>query len=127
MKKKNAILDHEIFDLLRQKDAEIGHSNTLARNDRIFGLMASVEQASNKNENNEVSLISNSSSTSNNNVDKVMRKLPKLIIKEFAGNVLNWLIFWDQFESTIDSKTNISNIDKCSYLTSFLYVNLLMI
>ena len=80
--------------MLRQKDAEIGHSNTLARNDRIFGLMASVEQASNKNENNEVSLISNSSSTSNNNVDKVMRKLPKLIIKEFAGNVLNWLIFW---------------------------------
>ena len=112
--------------MLRQKDAEIEHSNTLVRKDRIFGLMASIEQASNKNENNEVSLISNSSSTSNNNVDKVMRKLPKLIIKEFDGNVLNWLMFWDQFESTIDSKTNISNIDKCSYLTSFLYVNLLM-
>ena len=79
--------------MLRQKDAEIEHSNTLVRKDRIFGLMASIEQASNKNENNEVSLISNSSSTSNNNVDKVMCKLPKLIIKESDGNVLNWLIF----------------------------------
>ena len=45
---------------------------------------------------------------------------PKLVIKEFDGNVLNWQTFWDQFESTIHSKINISNIDKFSYLKSFL-------
>ena len=49
-----------------------------------------------------------------------MCKLPKLIIREFDSNVLNWQTFWNQFESTIDSKTNISNIDKFSYLTLFL-------
>ena len=49
-----------------------------------------------------------------------MCKLPKLITKEFNGNVLNWKTFWDQFESTIHSKTNISSIDKFIYLTSFL-------
>ena len=43
--KKIAILCYQIFDLLEQKDAEIEHSNTLVRNDRIFGLMASTEQA----------------------------------------------------------------------------------
>ena len=118
--KKIAILDNEIFDLLEQKDAETELSKTLVRNDRIFGLIASIEETSNKNENNEVSLISNSSSTSNSNVDEVMCKLPKLVIKEFDGSVLNWQTFWDQFESTIHSKTNISNIDKFSYLTSFL-------
>ena len=110
--KKITILDDEIFDLLDQKDAEFELSNTLVRYDRIFGLIASREQASNKNKNNKNSLISNSSSTSNNNVDEVMCKLPKLVIKEFDGSVLNWQTFWDQFESTIHSKTNISNIDK---------------
>ena len=118
--KKIVILDNEIFDLLEQKDAETELSKTLTRNNRIFVLIASIEETSNKNENNEVSLISNSSSTSNSNVDDVMCKLPKLVIKEFDGSVLNWQTFWDQFESTIHSKTNISNIDKFSYLTSFL-------
>ena len=118
--KKITILDDEIFDLLDQKDAEFELSNTLVRNDRIFGLIASIEEASNKNENNKNSLISNSSSTSNNNVDEVVCKLPKLVIKEFDGSVLNWQNFWDQFESTIHSKTNTSNIDKFIYLTSFL-------
>ena len=59
------------------------------RNDRIFGLIASTEEASNKNENNEVPLISSSSSTLNNNVDEVMCELPKLVMKEFDGSVLN--------------------------------------
>ena len=41
------------------------------------------------------------------------------VIKEFDGNVLNWQI-WDQFESTTHLKININNIDKFSYLKSFL-------
>ena len=82
--KKNAILDNEIFDFLEQKDAETELSNTLVRNDRIFGLVASIEETSNKNENNKVSLISNSSSTSNSNVDDVMCKLPKLVSKNLT-------------------------------------------
>ena len=49
-----------------------------------------------------------------------MCKLPKLVIKEFDGSVLNWQSFWYQFKSTIHSKSNISNIDKFSHLTSFL-------
>ena len=85
--KKIAILDNEIFDLLEQKDAETELSNTLVPNDRIFGLIASIEGASNKNKNNKVSLISNCFSTSNNNVDEVMCKISKFVIKEFDGSV----------------------------------------
>ena len=93
--KKIAILDNEIFDLLEQKDAETELSNTLVPNDRIFGLIASTEGASNKNKNNEASLISNSFSTSNNNVDEVMCKISKFVIKEFDGSVLNLQTFWN--------------------------------
>ena len=82
--------------MLEQKDAEIELSNTLVRNDRVFGLIASIE-ASNKNENNEISLFSNSSFSSNNNANEVMCKLSKLVIKEFDGSVLNWQTFSDQF------------------------------
>ena len=93
--KKIAILDNEIFDLLEQKDAETELSNTLVPNDRIFGLIASTEGASNKKKNNEASLISNSFSTSNNNVDEVMCKISKFVIKEFDGSVLNLQTFWN--------------------------------
>ena len=90
-------------------------------NDRIFGLIASIEEASSKNVKNHVSLISNSSSTWNNNEGEVMCKLPKLFIKEFDGSLLNCQTFWDQFGSTIHFKRNIRNIDKFSHLTLFLY------
>ena len=106
--------------MLEQKDAEIELNNTLVCNDQILRLIASTKEASNKNGNNGASLISNSSSTSNKNVDKDICKLPILVIKELDGSVLNWQTFWDQFESTIHSKKNISNIDKFSYLTLYL-------
>ena len=83
--------------MLEQNDAEIELSNTLVRNDRVFGLIASIEEASNKKENNEISLFSNSSFSSNNNANEVMCKLSKLVIKEFDGSVLKWQTFSDQF------------------------------
>ena len=46
--------------------------------------------------------------------------MPKLVISPFDGNTLNWTTFWDQFESSIHSKRGISDIDKFSYLRSFL-------
>ena len=107
--------------MLEQNDAEIGLSNTLVRKDRIFELIASIEEASNKNESNEASSISNSFSTLRNNIDGVICKLSTLVIKGFDVSVLHWQSFWNQFESTIQSKTNITNIDKFCYLTSFLW------
>ena len=49
-----------------------------------------------------------------------MCKLLKLVIKEFDSSLLDCQAFWNQFKSTIHSKTNFSNIDKFSYLTSLL-------
>ena len=46
-----------------------------------------------------------------NNTEQIKCKLQKVVIKEFDDDVLNWQTFWDQFES---------NIDKFSYLQSFL-------
>ena len=47
-------------------------------------------------------------------------KLPKLTIKKFNGDLTKWVTFWDSFESAIHSNPTLSNVDKFSYLHSFL-------
>ena len=53
-------------------------------------------------------------------VEEISCKLPKLVFPPFDGNTLNWTTFWDQFEPSIHSKRGISDINKFSYLRSFL-------
>ena len=61
---------------------------------------------------------SNSSPLPVNEYVKV--KLPELEISKFNGDVINWQGFWDQFCSAIHENNSISNIDKFSYLKTFL-------
>ena len=56
----------------------------------------------------------------NNEVKGIAVKLSKLEISKFNGNILIWQGFWDHFNSAIHTKTNILDIDKFSYLKSFL-------
>ena len=34
----------------------------------------------------------------------------------FDGNILNWRIFWEQFESTVHTKTQLTDSYKLTYL-----------
>ena len=43
---------------------------------------------------------------------RVHINLPKLHIKPFDGNYLEWLTFWDSFSNAVHENTNISNVDK---------------
>ena len=45
-------------------------------------------------------------------VEEISCKLPKLAISPFDGNTLNWTTFWNQFESSIHSKSGISDMGK---------------
>ena len=47
-------------------------------------------------------------------------KLPKVKIQKFDGKIINWQTFWDQFESSLDSQENITDIDKFGYLRNLL-------
>ena len=99
-------------------EAENNLSNCLVRNDEVFELIAAIEEK--LIEKKETLINTDSLENISNNTEQIKRKLPKLVIKEFDGNVLNWQTFWDQFESTIYSKRNINNIHKFSYFKSFL-------
>ena len=112
------ILEEEIFKLLDQEEAEHDLSNCLVRNDEIFELIVAIEEK--LTEKKETPINTDSLENISNYAEQIKCKLPKLVITEFDGNVLNWQTFWGQFESRIHSKINVNNIDKFSYLKSFL-------
>ena len=43
-------------------------------------------------------------------------KLPRIDVPTFDGNIMNWVVFWEQFEAAIHSKHQLSNADKLTYL-----------
>ena len=55
-------------------------------------------------------------------VGEMGAKLPKLVISKFQGNHLDWVRFWNQFETEID-KSNITQVAKLSYLRELLMPN----
>ena len=52
-------------------------------------------------------------------------KLPKLILKTFDGDALDWKPFIESFEAAIDVKEDLSNIEKFTYLKGYLGGNAL--
>ena len=53
-----------------------------------------------------------------------INKLPKIEIPKFNCKPIEWQGFWDQFSAAVDSKTNIPNVVKFSYLTDVLSENI---
>ena len=46
--------------------------------------------------------------------------LPKLIFKNFNGELTTWTTFWDSFESVVHNNPDLTSIDKFNYLHSLL-------
>ena len=46
--------------------------------------------------------------------------LPKMLVKELYRDLLEWLSFWDSFESAVHKNTDIDDVDRMNYLKSFL-------
>ena len=43
-------------------------------------------------------------------------QLPRIEVPTFDGNILIWKIFWEQFESSVHSKPQLTDSDKLTYL-----------
>ena len=54
------------------------------------------------------------------NTDQKSIKLPKLDIPTFDSNILNWTTFWEQFDISIHSRTDLPNAEKLAYLRNAL-------
>ena len=116
-------LDDKILDILSDKpnDYEKELKQNLCREDSYFELIALADQFLDTfNLNTSQGYAASSPvpvcSFSNN----FRTNLPKLIIKQFDGDILNRRTFWDRYYSSVNVKTNISEIDKFTYLKSLL-------
>ena len=49
-------------------------------------------------------------------VSETVVRLPKIEVPTFNGNVLEWNLFWEQFEVSVHSKIHISDTEKFAYL-----------
>ena len=67
-------------------------------------------------ENSKAKTVSASETPSGN----IKVQLSKLEIVKFDGDIINWQSFWDQFYSAIHSNNRISDVNKFSYLQSYL-------
>ena len=43
-------------------------------------------------------------------------KLPKLELKKFYGNHIDWYPFWESFESAVHRNSTLTGVDKFNYL-----------
>ena len=57
-----------------------------------------------------------SSHSSGGTIGLVGVQLPRIEIPKFDGNILNWRAFWEQFESSVHSKSQLTDSDKLIYL-----------
>ena len=48
--------------------------------------------------------------------DKGGVKLPRLDVPTFDGNLVNWTVFWEQFQISVHSRSQLSNSEKLAYL-----------
>lgn len=45
-------------------------------------------------------------------------RLPKLTLSSFDGDITQWLSFWDSYQAAIHSNTDLSDVQKFTYLKS---------
>ena len=115
--------DDEYSKLLKPEESEIELNEIITRDDKNIRTVAKIDHVLNKVKIQQATPVPNISTLSLANretLTKIPVKLPKLELTKFDGNILNWQVFWDQFNSSIHLNNNISDIDKFSYLLSFL-------
>ena len=99
-------------------------SSTFLFNDKIHNLLSRIEtcltlpSTTNPTISNASDLDNVSSNPQNNNHTDV--KLPKIEVPKFNGKPIEWQSFWDQFSAAVDSKINIPDVVKFSYLKGIL-------
>ena len=98
---------------------KVKSDDIISRDDKLQLTLTKLERNLNK-VNIGLSSVHSSSVTDGHNQNDVKVRLPKLTLKNFNGDVANWPSFWDQYDSAIHQKQNVSDIDKFTYLKSYL-------
>ena len=123
-------LDEEILGKIDDEEEIVKEVEDASEYEEImFGIVAKVEStikplpSRSKKKPELTTTTSSPTSTPTENspgVKETKVKLPKLEIGQFDGNPINWRGFWDQFKTSIHDEPNLSEINKFTYLKSYL-------
>ena len=120
------LLDQSILNITSSDDYENELIESEEYYDTSFELLAKISQKFNRIPNKPTIPLTTATShpdtsiNSNSTLPPGGPKLPKLKIQKIDGEIINWQTFWDQLESSIDSRENITDIDKFVYLRNLL-------
>ena len=98
---------------LRNKEKDAGIKEEIQENVSLNEIVRNMQEimVSQQRDSNQ-----RSENKTNNNV-----RLPKIDLISFDGEKTKWPEFWDSFESSVNSNTSLTNIDKFNYLKSKLF------
>ena len=103
-------IEEEIAQTLEYTDDLMGQKNKIAKFLRDAKAQVKQKQEENKP----------ASFQSTTKKEAINVKLPKITLKSFSGNPLEWLSFWDSFQASVDKNSDISGVDKMNYLCGLL-------
>ena len=89
-------IEEEIPQTLEHTDALMGQKNKIAK----FPRVAKAQVKHEPEEENE-----SASSKSAMIKEAIHVKLPKIKLKSFSGNPVEWLSFWDSFQASVDKNS----------------------
>ena len=128
------ILDSEIIDLVDETKIEEDVSNSCdfasAIQACIVDLETAIEAEENTGKGQDIQGTTLNSQNSNSSIQAGTQskasiipthaKLPKLELRKFSGDPINWHPFWESFESAIHKNTTLSDVERFQYLKSLL-------
>ena len=110
-------LDNDIIDMIDEdhidEDVEVATQFEIKVGKDLLTLKKFLKKHGNEKDSSEISF-----PTSSSRVTGV--KLPKILIKKFNGDPINWQQFSDTFEATVHKNESLSNIEKFTYLKGIL-------
>ena len=110
-------LDNDIIDMIDEdhidEDVEIATQFEIKVGKDLLTLKKFLKKHGNEKDSSEISF-----PTSSSRVTGV--KLPKILIKKFNGDPINWQQFSDTFEATVHKNESLSNIEKFTYLKGYI-------
>ena len=114
------------MDSVGSEEMENEMADSMARNRPLKEQVTKIEFYLSKKESAKVKSEegnSNSAGKMKSKREDISIKLPKIILEQFDGKVQNWQTFWNRFETSIDKKDYLSEVDKFNYLIGLLGEN----
>ena len=109
-------LDNDIIDMIDEdhidEDVEVATQFEIKVGKALLTLKKFLKKHGNEKD-SEISFPSSSSRVTG-------VKLPKIFIKKFNGDPINWQQFSDTFEATVHKNESLSNIEKFTYLKGYI-------